>query len=196
MKNTSAPSDAVLVGRAIGGDPHAFASIIARYKAPLFRLVRRYVRTDDDAYDVLQQTYVSAWMSLSGYDTSRPLRTWLQTIAINKCRDHARKLKVRQLFFGVGLTPEAYHVIDASPNAEDNLFRDARKRALATAIAELPHQLKEPLLLTVFGECSQAEASRQLGVSVKAIETRLARARRKLAEVLEQSSLGRNDYDA
>lgn len=196
MTEGDAPSDAALARRAVDGDARAFAAIVARYKAPLYRFIRRYVRDDADAYDLLQQTYVSAWLSLSRYDTRRPLRTWLQTIALNKCRDHARKMKVRRLLFGIGLVGEASNVADQSPSAEDELLRDERERTLATAIAELPRQLKEPLLLTVFGDLDQAEAGRQLGISVKAIETRVARARRKLADVLEQTIIGRNHHDA
>lgn len=190
MTDGDAPSDAVLARRAVDGDAQAFAAIVARTKAPMYRFIRRYVRDDADAYDLLQQAYVSAWLSLSRYDTSRSLGTWLQTIALNKCRDHARKMKVRRLLSGIGLVGEASNVADQRPSAEDGLIRDERERALATAIAELPRQLKEPLLLTVFGELSQAEAGRQLGISIKAVETRIARARRKLADVLAQSPVG------
>ena len=188
MTEGDALSDAALASRAVDGDTQAFTAIVARYKAPLYRFIRRYVRDDADAYDLMQQTYVSAWLSLSRYDARRSLRTWLQTIALNKCRDHARKIKVRRLLFGTGLVGQATNVADQSPSVEDELIRDERERALATAIAELPRQLKEPLLLTVFGELSQAEAGRQLGISVKAIETRIARARRKLADALERLS--------
>ena len=184
----------MLVGRAVEGDARAFASIVSRHKAPLYRFIRRYVGNEDDAYDLLQQTYVAAWSSLSRYDPERPLRTWLHAIAINKCRDHARKLKVRRLFFGTGSSAEIVNVADPQPNAEDLLLRDERADALASAIVELPRQLKEPLLLTVFGELSHAEAGRRLSISVKAIETRVARARRRLAETLEYVIIGsKND---
>lgn len=187
MSGGDAPSDAVLVGRAVAGDGRAFAAIVSRHKGPLFRFIRRYVGNDDDAYDLLQQAYVSAWSSLSRYDPERSLRTWLHAIALNKCRDHARKIKVRRLFFGAGSTVEVVNVADPQPNAEHLLIRDEREHALASAIVELPRQLKEPLLLTVFGEMTQAEAGRQLGITAKAVETRVARARRRLAELLEQS---------
>lgn len=186
--------DAVLAGRAARGDEQAFASIVARYKALLYRFIRRYVHDADDAYDLLQQTYVAAWSSLSRYDPERPLRTWLQTIALNKCRDHARKVKVRWLLFGFASGDAAADVVDQRPNAEDGLLRDERLRALSTAIADLPRQLKDPLLLTVFADLSQADAGRQLGISAKAVETRVARARRALAEQLGNASENGEDH--
>jgi RNA polymerase sigma factor CnrH len=184
------PLDESLVRRAIAGDAQAFASIVARYKSPLYRFVRRYVHDADEAYDLLQQAYVAAWLSLSRYDTRRSMRTWLQTIALNKCRDHARKLKVRRLFVAIGLTDQLANVADRRPSVEDALLADEEQRALATAIADLPRQLKEPLLLTVFGGCSQSEVGYQLGISVKAVETRVARARRRLADALRERSIG------
>ncbi len=195
MTAGEAPSDETLVRLALGGDAQAFAAIVTRYKVPLYQFIRRYVRDDDDAYDLLQQAYLSAWLSLSRYDLERSLRTWLHTIALNKCRDHARKMKVRGLFSVIGLAGEASNVADHRPSAVDGLLREERERAFADAIAGLPRQLKEPLVLTVFSELSQAEAGRHLGISAKAVETRVARARRKLADVLDQSTLGRNDND-
>ena len=181
-------SDAILTGRAARGDERAYAVIVARYKVVLYRSIRRNVGDPNDAYDLLQQTYVSAWLALARYDTKRPLRTWLQAIALNKCRDHGRKMKIRRLLSGVGSVEEAEHFPDQRLNAEGNLLREEQLRALNMAIAGLPRQLKEPLLLTVFGELSQAEAGQQLGISAKAVETRISRARRRLAELLDQTN--------
>lgn len=177
-------SDAVLVERALAGDDRAFATIVSRNKTPLYRFISRYVGNDDKAYDVLQQVFVSAWQSLARFDRGRPLRPWLNRIALNKCRDHARRMRVRRLFFGVPSILDIIEVPDLALNAEDKLLRDERQRALATAIIDLPRQLKEPLLLTVFAGLTQADAGRQLGISVKAVETRIARARRRLGENL------------
>ena len=90
-------------------------------------------------------------------------------------------MKIRRLLSGVSSVEEAEHFPDQRLNAEGNLLREEQLRALNMAIAGLPRQLKEPLLLTVFGELSQAEAGQQLGTSAKAVETRISRARRRLA---------------
>lgn len=180
-------SDAILTFRAARGDERAYAVIVARYKVLLYRSIRRYVGDPDDAYDLLQQTYVAAWLAMARYDIRRPLGTWLQAIALNKCRDHGRKMKIRRLLFGVGSDEDVQQFPDQRPNAEEDLLQDEQLRALNTAIAGLPRQLKEPLLLTVFGELSQSEAGRQLGISAKAVETRISRARRRLAELLDQT---------
>src|SRR5262245_48027569 len=90
-----APDDAGLVRAAIAGDTSAFSSLIARYKEPLYRFIRRYVGDADEAYDLVQETFVSCWTALDTFDTARPLLTWLRRIALNKCRDWSRRRKVR-----------------------------------------------------------------------------------------------------
>jgi len=181
-------TDAILAGRAARGDERAFAALVTRYKVTLYQFIRRYVGDAEEAYDLLQQTYVSAWLAMARYDTARALRPWLLAIALNKCRDHGRKIKMTRLLFGFRAYEAAEHLADPSMNAEDGLMRDERFHALTKAIAGLPRQLKEPLLLTVYGNLSQADAGRQLGISAKAVETRISRARQKLAESLDHLS--------
>jgi RNA polymerase sigma factor CnrH len=92
---TDALSDRTLCERAFAGDNQAFALIIGRHKTSVFNFVRRYVGGTEDAHDLLQQVFIAAWQSLGRYDFERPLRPWLTTIALNKCRDHSRKTRLR-----------------------------------------------------------------------------------------------------
>lgn len=179
MTPPDAPSDRALCERAINGDNHAFAAIIGRYKGQIFGLVRRYVGGAEDAHDLLQQIFVTAWQSLGRYDQERPLGPWLITIALNKCRDHSRKAKVRR-FFQFGWSSDADNVPDWMPSAEQTMISDQELHLLEKAIAQLPIALKEPLLLTVFQGLSQEQAGAQLGLSAKAIEGRTRRARQAL----------------
>ena len=78
-------------------------------------------------------------------------------------------------------------VADAQPDAEARWMAEQELVALDRAIAGLPRALKEPLLLTVFEGLSQAEAGRELGISAKAVETRVYRARRALTEVIGET---------
>ena len=138
----------------------------------------------DEAYDIVQRSFVSAWSGLGRYDPARPFAAWLRTIALNKCRDHARRAAVRRLLTIPAFGRAVDMVADPQPNAEAQWIARERLGALDRAIAALPRPLKEPLLLTVFAGLSQAEAARELGISVKAVETRVRRARRALAKAV------------
>jgi len=178
------PPDAVLAARAAGGDERAFASLMGRHKAALYRLARRYVGDADDAYDVVQQSFVAAWKALDRYDPAWRFSTWLRAIALNKCRDHARRAAVRRLLMFERPASAMYQVADARPDAQALWIAQQELAALDRAIAGLPRALKEPLLLTAFEGLSQSDAGRELGISAKAVETRVYRARKALKQAL------------
>lgn len=179
--------DATLVAAALSGEDRAFTELMRRHKEPIYRFVRRYVGDADEAYDLVQETFVAAWAALSSFDSRRPMSAWLRRIALNKCRDWGRRRQVRRFFYAAAhMDSPAAQAIAATDGAAD----DAAERRiifLDGAIAALPVALKEPLILTVFEGLSQKQAAEALDLSVKAIETRVSRARQKLAEALDRA---------
>lgn len=186
MSESLAADDARLAEAARSGDRVAFASLISLHKATLYRLARGFVGNGDDAYDILQETFVAAWLSLARFDTSQAFGPWIRTILLNKCRDHSRRRAVRRkLLQWLQLTesePEASSPGSTEPTGAD----DARLSALEQAVAGLPTRYKEPLLLTAYQGMSQREAAAQLGLTPKAVELRIHRARKKLEEQLRR----------
>lgn len=177
-------TDGELAALTLVGRKTAFAELMRRHREPIFRLIRGYVGNADDALDLVQESFTSAYLHLDRYDQSRPLRAWLSRIAINKCRDWARRRKVRRLLVAAGsLTRAAAEVPDPAPAASDALSDREELERLWEAIAELPANLKEPLILRTIEGLSQAETADVLGISEKAVETRLYRARSRLAEL-------------
>jgi len=162
--------------RAAGGDRASFTALMAATKGDLHRFIRRYVGDEDEAHDLLQETYVAAWLAVRRYDPTRPF----------KCRDWSRRRAVRRVVRGVmGLdAPEATTVSDDTPTPEVRLDDQRRVADLKRALADLPDGLKAPLLLATLEGRSHAEIATILGVTLKAVETRIARARKKLSEVL------------
>ena len=182
--------DSELVRRARAGEQRAFSLLMARHKHWVYRFVRRYVGDADEAYDVLQDSFVSAMSNLTRYDSSRPFDAWLRRIALNKCRDRARREAVRRAF---GLSrrgpEETEQVADTAAGADQTLAAGSALQALDQAIAALPASLKEPLVLTALEGLSQKEAGVVLGLSAKAVEVRVYRAKRQLAEMLDRERL-------
>ena len=182
------PDDAELTRLSLAGDRSAFSLLMGRHKGPVHRYIRRYVRDPEDAVDVLQETFVSAWRALSSYDTGRPFDVWLRRIALNKCRDHGRRASVRSVVSGL-FDSGARKVEDTpDPGADGEVGLIAREdvRALEAALAALPHGLRDPLVLTALEGLSQAQAGEVLGLSAKAVEVRVYRARTKLTAMLKR----------
>lgn len=161
-----------------------------RHKGWLYRFIRRYVADRDDAYDLLQESFVSAWSALSRFDPERPFEAWLRRIALNKCRDRARRNAVRRAALALlGLGKGSGVEDDSTPAPDLSAASDHALRKLEQAIAGLPRQLKEPLVLTMLEGMSHKDAGEFLGINSKAVETRVYRAKRRLASVLDPSDL-------
>ena len=177
-------SDGELSALALGGRQSAYTALLSRYREPVFRLVRGTIGDSDSAVDVTQEAFVSAFAALKSYDSERPFKTWISRIAINKCRDWARRRAVRR-FFSFALPIEAAAAIaDDSLPADQQLADRAELARVQAAIATLPQAIREPLVLRTIEGMTQAEAAQVLGISEKAVETRLYRARAKLTELL------------
>jgi RNA polymerase sigma-70 factor (ECF subfamily) len=186
VTDTGSAHDEDLASLAKRGDRAAFESLVRRHKDDLYRFVRRYVGQADDAYDVLQDAMVAAWLGLPRYDPARPFAPWLRTIALNKCRDFGRRQTVRRLFHRTLAQDWTAHQtpVEAQGVPDDTALSDDRLDRLDRAIADLPALYKEPLLLTTVSGLSREDAARFLKTTPKAIEMRLYRARRKLRAAL------------
>lgn len=178
-----AAADEALAARARQGDRRAFDLLVARFKSPLYRFIRRYVGDSDDAYDVLQETFVAAWRALRRYDPARSFAAWIRTIALNKCRDFGRRTTSRRLIQELF----AREPKDAASEAEAESPAASEQERLAQldlALSSLPPKYKEPLLLTALEGLSHQDAAKLLHLTPKAIEMRIYRARKLLGERL------------
>lgn len=177
-------SDAELVALALGNRQIAYRELLGRYREPVFRLIRANIGDADEALDITQEVFVSAFAALKRYDARRPFLAWLKRIALNKCRDWARRRKVRSFFTRAAPLDDAYAVSDDAAPPDVQVADRRELRRTADAISALPSRLREVLVLRTVDGLSQAETADVLGVSYKAVETRLYRARAKLEEIL------------
>lgn len=186
MSADASDSDAQLSQRAVAGDDAAFAQLMGRHKSWTFRFIRRYVGNPEDAYDVLQDTFFSAWLALKHYQRDRPFEFWLRRIALNKCRDRARRDKVRRVFTGLLGEEDGAPAVPDSAAGPERLATVAQElQQLERALSTLPRSLKEPLLLTALEGLSHKEAGDLLGINAKAIEMRVYRARERLGALVD-----------
>lgn len=181
-------TDGELAALSLAGRQAAFAEIMRRYSPPVYRLARNFLGEADEALDVLQETFMAAHQALPRYDDKRPMRAWLSTIALNKCRDWSRKQKVRRLLSFAGpMGGEAETIADDQVPLDDATGDRQELERVQRAISTLPAALKEPLVLRTIEGLSQAETAAVLSISEKAVETRLYRARAKLLERLRNA---------
>jgi RNA polymerase sigma-70 factor (ECF subfamily) len=177
--------DAQAVAAALAGRQSGFAALMAMHREAVFRMVRGHLGSEADALDVTQESFVAAFLALRRYDPARSFRTWILRIALNKCRDRARRRAVRRLFAFALPIEDAFGVADEAQGPEATLASRREVEGIHAAIAGLPDTLKEPLLLCAIEGLGQDEAAAILGVTRKAVETRIYRARQKLSHLIE-----------
>jgi RNA polymerase sigma-70 factor (ECF subfamily) len=179
MRPEREKNDEVLARRAMQGDPEAISALVERYSAPLYRFIQRARPHHDDCDDLLQETWISVWTHLPRFDPRRRFSTWLFQIALNHCRDHARRDRVRNRF-----QAEAGRVSDPDPEASPEEKTESRR--VMVAIEDLPARQKEVLLLRYYQGFSEKETAEILDCPPGTVKSRLHQATRQIRRVLRR----------
>ncbi len=181
-----------LIARIRAGDTSACALCVEAHAPALYRLALRLTGDPQEAEDVLQDTFLSAFQALDRFDGRSSLRTWLHRIALNAALMRLRKQRGRVI---VSLDSsqdddaqgDLSEVLPASePDAEALLTQQETAALLGDAIEQLPPALREAFVLREVEELSTAETARRLGISEGAVKVRLHRARRALRAYLSE----------
>jgi RNA polymerase sigma-70 factor, ECF subfamily len=171
-------ADADLMTWSAAGDQRAFDEIVTRHGPFALRVARRLIPDAAVAEDVVQEAMIRAWSQARHFDPSRArFTTWLYRIVANLCIDHRRRVQPAQM-------PEEFDAVDPAVGADEMLETDETRTALARALRELPARQRAAMTLVYDEGMSGAEAARVLGLSAKAVERLLARARSYLRERL------------
>ncbi len=196
MERLDDAEDKRLMTALAAGDDLALNRLIERWQAPLRQFVHRYVQHEADTEDLLQDTFVRVYRHRARYAPKGRFSTWLFTIAVNLCRNHAAKMQRRRTISLDAPAPSADASHDrattglarepASAEVDPAVAVVASERATAVreAIAGLPEDLRTAVLLFEYQDMSHAEIAAIAGATPKAIETRLYRARAMLRERL------------
>lgn len=191
MEANDGAEDWELARQAATGDEAAYAVLIERHQGPIHRFIFRSVGNEETARDLAQEVFVKAWFALGRVQERARFTTWLFQIAANLCRDHARSKAARNTRATSSMVRENS---DGCPEERDfphpGLSPDNQARmnetmaALNRAIASLPVELREAFILGVLDQLSHKEVATILGLSPKAVEVRIYRARKILADRL------------
>lgn len=172
-----------VVERILSGDRQAYARVVARYEAPLFRYLGRLGLPQARAEEVAQETFLRAWTRLADFDARRgAFSTWLYTIAHRLALNEIARAATRR----EQPLDDAFDPACDAPLPAEALAAEERTRHLQTALRELPPRERAAIALAYTEELALADVARIEGCSVGAIKTRLHRARRRLAEGLEK----------
>jgi RNA polymerase sigma-70 factor, ECF subfamily len=184
-------TDEELVARSTGGDPESFNQLIKRWERPIYALAYRTIGREDDARDVVQETFLRAFRGLSGFKGQAKFSSWLYRITLNLCRDWMR----RQRRAPVVSTPDGVDLVELAGESEGVESADAAvvrrdlSRAVARAMTVLPEEQRAAIVLKEYHGLTFQEIAELLGCPLSTVKTRLYQGLTVLRKELERSGI-------
>ncbi|NNF46851.1 MAG: sigma-70 family RNA polymerase sigma factor [Desulfofustis sp.] len=187
MKSFAEIPDETLVTKVLQGETEAFAFIVDRYKVQIYNLMYRFSDTSEDAADMTQEVFCKAFERLNQYKKRKRFFSWLYTLALNHARDWTKKKNSRQRNLArFAVATEKYEAESAHFLLEVNQETDSLSAALAT----LPDDRREMVLLRYRHERSIKELAEIFDLSESAVKMRLHRALGDLRSQLKKTDYG------
>jgi len=171
-------TDAALIVRVLAGDIDAYTPLVDRHYGPCARYARHMLGNGHDAEDVLQDTFMHAYLGLGRYHERHQFRAWLFRILVNQCRSHVRH-RMRQ-------ARRFVHDDSAEAGASTSEDSGALRGVLQSALDRLDPPAREALLLKYGEQLDYEQMSRITGSSVSALKMRVKRARDAVRPMLEE----------
>jgi RNA polymerase sigma-70 factor (ECF subfamily) len=189
LPSTDASEELPIVERARTGDAAAFTDLVNRYERKIYRLAKNITQNDDDAEDVLQETFLKAYSHLNNFEGHSKFYTWLVRIAVNEALMKLRKRKTDKTVpldepQDTGEDTVVREIAVWDDNPEKRFGREEIRGILDNAIQSLKPAFRTVFVLRDIEELSTEETAETLGISVPAVKSRLLRARLQLREKL------------
>jgi RNA polymerase sigma-70 factor, ECF subfamily len=182
-------TDEDLVARSRGGDLESFNQLILRWERPIYALAYRVIGREEDARDVVQETFLRAFRALPGFKGQAKFSSWLYRIALNLCRDWIRRRRRSPL---VEL-PEGVDPIELATErgpvetVEDLASRKELSEAVAQAMSLLPEEQRTAIILKEYHGMTFQEIADLQGCPLSTVKTRLYQGLSVLRRNLEKS---------
>jgi RNA polymerase sigma-70 factor (ECF subfamily) len=189
-RRTTARDESAVLAAAKRGDAAAFEILCQQSAMSLFYVARRMMRNDEDAEDVVQESFQKAFIYLKSFNGDSRFSTWLSRIAINAA---LMKLRKKRRLWDVSLDESAeaeqpssqLDVEEQGPNPEQLYAQKERQRILSEAMNELTPGMRKAIELRELDERSTEETARIMGISVSAVKARVFHGRKRLRKRLQ-----------
>ncbi len=169
------------------GEAEAYRRLLELHSANVYNVAFKLLGDEQEAEDVLQETFLSAFEAIEGFEGRSKLSTWLYRIAYNASLMRLRK-RTQMTSFSLDVGPSGVdqdgdgphvprHLVDWSSVPDDQLLTAEAREVMDQAIAELPETLRSTFILRDIEGLSGSETAEVLGIPVPTVKTRLRRAR-------------------
>lgn len=184
-------TDEELVARSIEGDQDSFNQLIVRWERPIYGLAYRVIGREEDARDVVQETFLRAFRALPGFKGQAKFSSWLYRIALNLCRDWIRRQKRTPIV----AAPEGIDIIELAAeqgpveSIETLVARKQLSETVAEAMQHLPEEQRTAIILKEYHGLTFQEIADLQGCPLSTVKTRLYQGLSVLRRRLEQQGM-------
>ncbi len=187
------PDDHALIDCMRQGENRCYDIFVRRFGSRVLAVTKRYLRSEADAADCFQDTFIAAFNNIDRFEERSSLGTWLRAITVNQCLMHIRTNGRRREESIDHLLPEfdesGKRVASFEPagfvDAGERIDQSQTKSVVRSKIYELPDDYRTILLLRDIDGYSTQETAEKLGIKIHAVKTRLHRARSALKTLLQ-----------
>jgi len=168
-------TDEELVALSMGGDVESFNQLVVRWERPIYALAYRVIGREEEARDVVQETFLRAFRSIGNFRGQAKFSSWVYRIALNLCRDWMRRERRTPLM----PAPEGVDVIELAAeqgpveSVEDLVARRDMSRLVAEAMKKLPEEQRTAIILKEYHGMTFQEIADLQGVPLSTVKTRL-----------------------
>jgi RNA polymerase sigma-70 factor, ECF subfamily len=179
-------SELDLVRRCQAGDTEAFDELVTRYRTRVFGMIYNMIHSEQDAWDLAQDSFVKAWKSIKRFRGQSSFYTWIYRIVMNVTIDWARK---KQIKAGGAEFDDAIQQKETVPKADalpyETMERSEIRARIDRAFAQLSPEHRAVILMKEIEEMQYHEIAETLGCSIGTVMSRLFYARKKLQTLLK-----------
>jgi len=168
-------TDEELVALSIGGDVESFNQLVVRWERPIYALAYRVIGREEEARDVVQETFLRAFRGIGNFRGQAKFSSWVYRIALNLCRDWIRRERRSPIL----PAPEGVDVIELAAaqgpaeSIEDLVARNDMSQAVAGLMTRLPEEQRTAIILKEYHGMTFQEIADLQGVPLSTVKTRL-----------------------
>jgi len=185
-------SESEIIQRVIDGDVNAFEELVLANQKNVYNLALKMTRNEEDALDISQEVFIRVYQRLATFRKESRFSVWIYRIAYNLAVDFLRAKKQDSVMFSLNQERDnddfsPLEIPDLRNLPEDSVIRSETRKIIADSIDNLPQKHREVLVMREITDMSYEDIAKTLHVSVGTVKSRLARARLKLAEILNEN---------
>lgn len=187
---TEREKDYSLVQRVQGGDKVAFEMLFTKYQRRVSRLVSRFVRSDAEVEDIVQESFIKAYRALGSFRGDSAFYTWLYRIAVNTAKNHLvaaskRPISLTQFEKNDDDDFEEDHFMSDAATPESELITKQIAETVNKTMNELPADLREAIMLREIEGMSYEDIADSMGCPIGTVRSRIFRAREAISQKIK-----------